>query len=116
MPPPLYPPTAANITTEEEYELGEDGNLLGTPEKQAFTPKYKEGSSIDWLREESSERERIQAQRSLHGVRGLLSLWGDSFFMWIIVVATGIGIGVAGAWLDVLVKWCVSHWETSIYS
>ncbi|TFK51880.1 hypothetical protein OE88DRAFT_1658562 [Heliocybe sulcata] len=25
--------------------------------------------------------------------------------MWFVIVATGIGVGVAGAWLDVLVKW-----------
>ena len=27
--------------------------------------------------------------------------------MWLVIVLTGMGVGVAGAWLDVLVKWCV---------
>ena len=41
-------------------------------------------------------------------MRGLLALILDSAGMWLVVVLTGLGIGVVGAWLDVLVKWCVT--------
>ena len=26
--------------------------------------------------------------------------------MWLVVIVTGTGIGLTGAWLDILVKWC----------
>ncbi|KAF6761563.1 Cl-channel protein [Ephemerocybe angulata] len=67
--------------------------------------KYTDGSSIDWLQEEAAERERSHALHSQAGVRGALLPALDSARMWIVVIATGIGIGLAGAWLDVLVKW-----------
>src|ERR1700712_1118285 len=99
-PPPLhYDPE------EEAYELGENGRLADPTVYEAYTAKYDDGRSIDWLREESAERERIQAQRSQRGVRGLLLTWMDSTRMWLVIAATGVGIGLAGAWLDVLVKW-----------
>lgn len=88
---------------EEVFELTEDGRLRDSPKAQR--PKYEDGNSIDWLREESAERERIHSQRSQHGIRGLLLPWMDSVRMWLVVVLTGIGIGLTGAWLDVLVKW-----------
>ena len=34
----------------------------------------------------------------------------DSPGMWLVIILTGVGIGVLGAWLDVLVKWCVLCW------
>ncbi|KDQ61345.1 hypothetical protein JAAARDRAFT_149999 [Jaapia argillacea MUCL 33604] len=67
--------------------------------------KYEDGSTIDWLREEGAERERQQRLRSQPGLRGLLLPILDTSTMWLIVVATGVGVGIAGAWLDVLVKW-----------
>ncbi len=41
------------------------------------------------------------------GLRGLLSLVQDSVGMWVVIVLTGMGTGVVGAWLDVLVRWYV---------
>ncbi|KAJ3843242.1 Cl-channel protein [Lentinula raphanica] len=67
--------------------------------------KYRDGSSIDWLHEEALERERDHLKKSQKSIRSLLSIWADSARVWLVVIATGIGIGVAGAWLDVLVKW-----------
>ena len=34
----------------------------------------------------------------------------DSAGMWLVIILTGVGIGVLGAWLDVLVKWYVLYW------
>lgn len=97
MRPPLITPD------EELFELTEDGRLHDHSNYQKT--KYEDGSSIDWLREESAERQRIHAQRSQRGIRGLLLPWMDSARMWLVIVLTGIGIGLTGAWLDVLVKW-----------
>ncbi len=95
-----------NHYPEESYALTEHGQLHDTNKYHAA--RYQDGSSIDWLYEEALERERTQAQRSQHGVRGLLLPWIDSARMWLVVILTGIGIGLAGAWLDVLVKWYVA--------
>ncbi|KAF5377784.1 hypothetical protein D9757_008072 [Collybiopsis confluens] len=93
-----------NVHEEEAFELDENSDLHHLrPKKHEI--KYKDGNSIDWLHEEALEREREYLKKSQRSIRGLLSIWGDSARVWLVVVATGIGIGVAGAWLDVLVKW-----------
>ncbi|KIY66841.1 Cl-channel protein [Cylindrobasidium torrendii FP15055 ss-10] len=89
-----------NDHAEEEYELTASGNL-----HPAYTTKYKDGSSIDWLNEELVERARTQQQRSQRGIRGIFLPWRDSAQRWFVIIVTGIGVGLAGAWLDVLVKW-----------
>ncbi|KAE9399949.1 Cl-channel protein [Gymnopus androsaceus JB14] len=95
---------STNVHEEEVFELDETGNLQDPAIKKSAV-KYKDGSSIDWLQEEALERERDHAKKSQRSIRALLSIWADSARVWLVVVATGIGIGVAGAWLDVLVKW-----------
>jgi hypothetical protein len=90
---------------EHDFELTEDGRLPSY-NSRLYTTKYDDGRSIDWLLEETAERERISAKKSRRGVGGLVSIWTESIKMWMVVVATGVGIGLAGAWLDVLVKWC----------
>ncbi|KAJ4473627.1 Cl-channel protein [Lentinula aciculospora] len=92
------------VREEEAFELGENGNLQDNlPKKSAM--KYRDGSSIDWLHEEALERERDYVKKSQKSIRSLLSIWADSVRVWLVVATTGFGIGVAGAWLDVLVKW-----------
>ena len=88
---------------EEAYELTAAGDLLNA--RPHYAPKYQDGSSIDWLYEELAERQRTHEQRANRGLRGLWLPWRDSAQRWFVVIATGIGIGLAGAWLDVLVKW-----------
>lgn len=75
------------------------------PELVTLPHCYKDGTSIDWLYEEAAERERRHRLNTLHGLRGLLTLTLNSAQMWMVIIATGIGIGVIGDWLDVLVKW-----------
>ncbi|KAK7056282.1 chloride channel [Paramarasmius palmivorus] len=90
----------------EAYELGEDGNLLNQPHVSQYSKRhYPDGSSIDWLYEDAKERERIQAQKSQRGARGIILPWLDYVRIWVVIIGTGIGIGLAGAWLDVLVEW-----------
>jgi chloride channel 3/4/5 len=92
-------------TDEELYELTEDGRLPSNDTK--LPQKYEEGSSIDWLHEEAVERERTHALRSQAGARGLLLPLLESTRLWFVVIMAGFGIGITGAWLDVLVKWYV---------
>ena len=89
----------------EQYEITEDGRLFGNAQPLRFV-KYPDGSTIDWLQQDAAERERNQALRSQAGVRGVLSPILEATRMWLVVIVTGIGIGLTGAWLDILVKWC----------
>ncbi|OBZ72186.1 H(+)/Cl(-) exchange transporter 3 [Grifola frondosa] len=95
-----------NVEDAEAYELVEDEsqNLLSS-HTLAKRPCYEEGSTIDWLHEELAERERKHEIRSRHGLHGLLDLVLDSSSLWFVIILTGLGVGVAGAWLDVWVKW-----------
>lgn len=95
-----------DVEEAEAFELAEDGNLLAQSKTDVRPPQYKDHSSIDWLYEEHAERARQQKLRSHRGVNGILMPFMDASRMWLVIVVTGFGIGVAGAWLDVLVKWC----------
>ncbi|KAH8111035.1 Cl-channel protein [Phellopilus nigrolimitatus] len=100
--------TSETPRAEEQYELRDDHELLnasGSVRMRGKKPAYSDGNTIDWLHEEAAERSRQQHLRSQRGLRGLLLPLLESSRIWIIVVATGIGVGVTGAWLDVLVRW-----------
>jgi chloride channel 3/4/5 len=100
---------AQALRDEEIYELTEDGRLHEMNSKRAG--KYGDGSTIDWLREDSSERQRIHALRSQPGARGILLPLAEASRVWFVVIMTGLGIGITGAWLDILVKWCVLEYS-----
>ncbi len=89
----------------EEYEITDDGRLSGNVQPLR-SARYPDGSTIDWLQQDAAERERKQALRSQTGVRGMLSPVLEATRMWLVVIVTGTGIGLTGAWLDILVKWC----------
>ncbi|KAK7685663.1 hypothetical protein QCA50_011007 [Cerrena zonata] len=93
-----------SVEEAESYELLGDGSLTQSTTKGP-RPAYKERSTIDWLLEESAERERTRTLHSRRGLRGALSPTLESARWWFVIVLTGVGIGIAGAWLDVLVKW-----------
>ncbi|KAI5830328.1 hypothetical protein K523DRAFT_372229 [Schizophyllum commune Tattone D] len=96
-------PEGAGWRDEERFELDADGRLRDV---HATAPtKYTDGSSIDWFAEEALARARTQMLHSQHGIRGFLLPAMDAARMWFVVILTGVSIGVAGAWLDVLVKW-----------
>jgi chloride channel 3/4/5 len=91
----------------EQYELADDGRLSPQPKQSAYTRGYKDGASIDWSQEEMAERDRQQTLKSHAGVRGILLPIFEAARGWIVIILTGLGVGIAGAWLDVLVKWYV---------
>ena len=86
------------------FELLEHGRH---PSKLTERMHYKEGSTIDWQREEAAERERKRVIHGQRGVRGAFAPVWDSTRVWLVIISTGIGTGIVGAWLDVLVRWCV---------
>ncbi|CAL1714208.1 unnamed protein product [Somion occarium] len=94
-----------SVEEAETYELLGDGSLAQSAKGLGPRPSYKERSTIDWLLEEGAERERWRALHTRRGLRGALAPILDSARMWFVIFLTGIGIGTAGAWLDVLVKW-----------
>src|SRR5436190_23938718 len=89
------------VYEEDQYELTEDGRVP----LRHHPSKYQDGSTIDWLHEEGLERERNHRLQSQAGIRGVLLPTLESARLWLLVILTGVGIGIAGAWLDVLVKW-----------
>ncbi|KAI0035335.1 chloride channel [Vararia minispora EC-137] len=66
---------------------------------------YQEGETIDWWSEDAVERDRWKQLFEPRGLRGVLAPVIDASKIWFVVVFTGIGVGLAGGWLDVLVKW-----------
>jgi len=96
-----YGGEAYDISVLEQEQPEESRN----PSLSTQPRLYVDGKSIDWLHEESAERERQHRLQSLHGISGLLKLILVSARMWFVIIATGAGVGISGAWLDVLAKW-----------
>ncbi len=90
----------------EEYEL--------TPELDEWSksahrhrprPHYCDGDTIDWWHEDASERERWKRLVSQYGLRGFILSFVDVTKLWFVIIFTGICVGLAGGWLDILVMW-----------
>ncbi|KAF7971293.1 hypothetical protein HWV62_21446 [Athelia sp. TMB] len=97
---PTYPPRPTIINEvyhdEESYELSESGELFSSQKlgQSDAQPTYQDGNSIDWLREEGAERERVRLLHSHRGLRALFIPFMDASSMWLVIVLTGIGIGL----------------------
>ncbi|EKM81818.1 hypothetical protein AGABI1DRAFT_118889 [Agaricus bisporus var. burnettii JB137-S8] len=100
----MWPNSPGRHLEGEQYELTDEGQLL-SQSKQHYTKVYKDGASIDWPQEEMADRDRQQTLKSQAGVRGILSPLFEAARGWVVIILTGLGVGIAGAWLDVLVKW-----------
>jgi chloride channel 3/4/5 len=51
---------------------------------------------------------KIQTRR---GVKGIAVAAVHNTTLWVVVICTGIGVGIIGAWLDILVAWsCYLLW------
>lgn len=61
--------------------------------------------SLDWFHEEAKARKHAQSVHSGRGLRRALSIIFDNTTLWVVLIATGIGIGFVGGWLDILVAW-----------
>lgn len=72
-----------------------------------FSPRvpYPDSSSIDWTLEYAKERSRLSALARRTGVQGALSRLVDSALPWLVVVATGVTVGLLAASMDVVTAW-----------
>lgn len=99
-----------SIEDAEAYELTDSDTTsprIPSARSRDKQSVYEDGSTIDWLREDALDRERKRRLRSQHGWRGLVAPILESAKLWVVILLTGIGVGVTGAWLDVLVEWYV---------
>ncbi|KAH9004455.1 Cl-channel protein [Lactarius hatsudake] len=90
----------------EEYELSPTlEEWSRSAHRHRLRPHYRDGDTIDWWHEDASERERWKGMVSQHGLRGLVSPLIDVTQLWFVMILTGICVGLAGGWLDILVMW-----------
>lgn len=91
----------------EEYELSPSlEEWSKSAHRHRLRPHYRDGDTIDWWHEDASERERWKGMISQRGLRGLVSPLIDVTQLWFVMIFTGICVGFAGGWLDILVMWC----------
>lgn len=80
---------------------------------------YDDLTAIDWIYEYTRERLRV---RSLHEQRGLIAslkqLW-DSSEVWVVLIGTGVMVGLLAALMDIVLHWLgdlkEGHCSTSFY-
>ena len=90
----------------EEYELSPNFEEWSrSAHRHRLRPQYRDGDTIDWWHEDASERERWKRLVSQQGIRGLISPFMDVTKLWFVIIFTGICLGFAGGWLDILVMW-----------
>ncbi|KZS94576.1 Cl-channel protein [Sistotremastrum niveocremeum HHB9708] len=95
---------AEDALLREEMSTLDDEYMSG-PKVQQDGPRYVDGETIDWYKEEASSRAEVQHFQTYRGLRRLvLPLLAASKF-WFVIVITGVGVGVVGAFLDILVAW-----------
>ncbi|KAG8834550.1 hypothetical protein FRC17_008384 [Serendipita sp. 399] len=105
-------PTVARTSIssdDDEYEHIESVNLTGADVWRnnflAGPQVYAQGGTIDWQHEEAIERVRQQQLESQRGLRRLVSSFLEGTRVWLVLCLTGAGVGVIGAFLDILVAW-----------
>ncbi|KAJ8101992.1 chloride channel [Lipomyces tetrasporus] len=66
---------------------------------------YEDLSAIDWIHEYQKERQHEQVYQRQQGIWGKLKLLADSSEIWVILIATGIVVGVIAAGIDIVSNW-----------
>jgi chloride channel 3/4/5 len=90
----------------EDYELNpEFEEWSKSAHRHRLRPHYCDGDTIDWWHEDASERERWKRLVSQYGFRGFVLSFVDVTKLWFVIILTGICVGLAGGWLDILVMW-----------
>ncbi|KAH9964748.1 Cl-channel protein [Russula compacta] len=107
-PPQLEPSTQPGGPSypAEEYELTQNiEEWSRSAHRHRLHPHYHDGDTIDWWHEDASERERWKSLISQSGIKGLILPFVDVTKLWFVIIFTGICVGLAGGWLDMLVMW-----------
>ncbi|RMZ91527.1 hypothetical protein DV736_g1259, partial [Chaetothyriales sp. CBS 134916] len=67
---------------------------------------YDDLTAIDWIFEYSKERQRIkQLLAGSHGLSGALKQLADASNVWIVLILTGIAIGILAAGMSIVSDW-----------
>ncbi|KAK9469885.1 chloride channel [Lipomyces arxii] len=66
---------------------------------------YENLTAIDWIHEYAKARQRDQVFTHQLGLRGQFNLLFDSSQVWLILIATGLSVGVIAAMIDVVSNW-----------
>ncbi|CCJ29114.1 unnamed protein product [Pneumocystis jirovecii] len=74
-------------------------------EKCSESSKLKNFSTIDWVDENTKERDRKQTIRKLRGIWGKIYQFWDFSQLWVIIITTGISIGVISGFIDIVSGW-----------
>lgn len=102
--PPGDDPYAGGMAGGEGRAAGEplDWNVEGPGRRVA----YEDMTAIDWIFEYTKERQRLRVLRSgAKGIAGYLRLLWDASQIWVILILTGIAVGVIAAGIDVTTNW-----------
>lgn len=79
-----------------------DWNVEGPGQRVA----YEDMTAIDWIFEYTKERQRLRVLRSgAKGIAGYIRLLWDASQIWVILILTGIAVGVIAAGIDVATNW-----------
>ncbi|KAG4305745.1 hypothetical protein PORY_000655 [Pneumocystis oryctolagi] len=68
-------------------------------------PKYRNFSTIDWVDENTKERYRKQTIQKLKGIHGQIIRFLDFSQLWVIIIFTGISIGIISGFIDIVSGW-----------
>jgi chloride channel 3/4/5 len=67
--------------------------------------KYDDLTAIDWIHEYTKERLRIRNLASRPGVLGSVRLALDASQTWVILLGTGVSVGILAAGIDIVSDW-----------
>lgn len=90
---------------------GDGGQTPGEPldwnaEGPGRRVAYEDMTAIDWIFEYTKERQRLRVLRSgAKGIVGYIRLLLDASQIWVILILTGIAVGVIAAGIDVTTNW-----------
>ena len=74
-------------------------------EQNTTTNAYEDFTAIDWTEEYNKERSRKHKLKRTKGLRGYLTLLFDNANIWIILLLTGVSVGLLSAAIDVVSVW-----------
>lgn len=67
---------------------------------------YEDMTAIDWIFEYTKERQRLRAlYASAHGIVGYIREMADASQIWVVLVSSGIAVGLIAAGIDIASDW-----------
>jgi chloride channel 3/4/5 len=104
-------PVSANPHSQSDQNGGLDGNKIGGPhdsyvEGPGRRLGYDNLTAIDWIFEYTKERQRIRyLYSSSQGLLGHVRQLLDAGHVWLVLITTGIAVGILAACIDIASNW-----------